>query len=74
MADHRDQILLMDFLQADLDLATTFLQTAKIATEPEHLRKIRELLVKVDDPASRKSIVDQAAELEAALGRAENEV
>ena len=69
---------LIDFLQADLDLAFTMLQTAEIASDPAHTRSalrhvsealatIRQLLGRVEDPKAWKAIHEQANELEKEL-------
>jgi hypothetical protein len=76
----RNQAALIDFLQADVELGFTFLETARIdaGTDPVHCRallvKIREALdvirilaARIDDPDRRKEITERADELEAGV-------
>ena len=73
-----DQKTLVDFLQADLDLCFTILNTAQLASEPEHHRsalekvrrglwEIRSLANRIEDPESSKAVYARADELERAL-------
>ena len=72
------QKALIDFLQADLDLCFTILNTAQIASDPSHYRSalenargglqvIRKLAGKIEDPESWKTVNGRADELETAL-------
>jgi hypothetical protein len=72
----KNQVALIDFLSADLDVAFTMLKTAEIESQddPDHCRaaltKVRAALDTIrrfergiDDPQSRKTIHDRADEL-----------
>jgi len=72
------QKTLVDFLQADLDLCFTMLNTAQIASDPEHHRSalekvrrglcaVRRLGSGIEDPESWKTVYERADELERAL-------
>jgi len=72
------QKTLIDFLQADLDLCFTMLNTAHLASEPEHYHSalekvrrglwgIRSLGSRIEDPESWKTVYGRADELERAL-------
>ena len=72
------QKTLVDFLQADLDLCFTILNTAQMASDPDHyhsalenarggLQVIRKLAGKIEDPESWKTVNGRADELERAL-------
>jgi hypothetical protein len=72
------QKMLVDFLQADLDLCFTMLNTARMASESDHyhsalenarggLQVIRKLAGRIEDPVSWKTINGRADQLESAL-------
>jgi len=72
------QKTLVDFLQADLDLCFTMLQTANIASDPAHARSaiarvreglqaIRKLAGRIEDPQSWTAVNGRADELERIL-------
>src|SRR5713101_7813696 len=72
------QKTLVDFLQADLDLCFTILNTARIASDPGHyhsalenvrggLTVIRKLAGRIEDPESSKTVRGRADELERVL-------
>jgi len=76
----RGQIALRDFLLADLDLAFTLLETAKVerTDDPRHSRSaiqkaqealsvVRNLVGRIGDPEVGKAIQRRADELERAL-------
>src|SRR5258708_36775594 len=82
-AINEDQALtqktLVDFLQADLDLCFTILNTAHIASDPSHYRSalenargglqvIRKLAGRIENPESWKTVNGRADELERTLG------
>ena len=69
---------LIDFLQADLELCFTMLNTAQITHDPEHrrsaldkvlagIRVIRGLVVRIQDPQASQAVSGRADELERAL-------
>src|SRR5260370_9817045 len=73
------QKTLVDFLQADLDLCFTMLNTAQMASDPDHyhsalenarggLQVIRKLAGRIEDPESCKTVTVRAEELERAMG------
>ena len=76
----RTQRALIEFLSVDLDLALTFLQTAKIEADSDFahcaaafnkariaLVSIRHFQGRIQDPAEWQKIHDRANELQAAL-------
>jgi hypothetical protein len=74
----RSQELLIDLLSTDLDLAFTFLETAKITTSQDRARcvienarvaleSIRHFAGRIEDANARKGIHDRANELENAI-------
>jgi hypothetical protein len=77
----RSQTNLIDFLRTDLQVAFTFLDTARIdikdvpahckallAKAREALDSIRHLAPQIDDSDARKDILARADELESAIG------
>jgi hypothetical protein len=77
-ARERNQVALLDFLLADLDIADTFLDLAKHETDPAHaslvlsrsetaLEAIRRFLPRVGDPQSAADIKARVSRLAARL-------
>ena len=77
------QKTLVDFLQADLDLCFTMLNTAQMASDPNHyhsalenarggLQVIRKLAGRIEDPESWKTVNGRADELEKTLESFQN--
>jgi len=69
---------LIDFLQADLELCFTMLNSAHITHDPEHrrsaldkvlagIRVIRSLVVRIQDPQASQAVSGRVDELERAL-------
>ena len=76
----RHQRALVEFLSADIDLARTYLNTARIdaQTDPAHARKlmanavtalraVRSLQGRIEDPAEWARVNDKANDLESEL-------